>query len=436
MSKHTLYIVLGLMAAVVAIQMHNLDLKYLIAILAGAFLILLSFIIGDSGRLAYLFLVLFALSIPLNLDVNLFYRPHIGGAPGISISLTFMAVAMLYILWFYRYRTSEKKVFCANRPLLWATILYMAAGTLSFINADYTELVFFQLVRLVLLFLVFFFTMNLKDEKHIRIFIFFLSAGVLVEGILAVVQYKTNTSLGLQIFGEERLVEQNLGYMVSRATGTIGHPNALGYYFEILIPLVFAMFLVERKRLYQRWYLIVLIFSLAGILTTLSRGAWITLPISLAMVFFTLFGNRLLRIKSAIGMFIFGLIALIALYFAYPTIEKRLVHDDYRSAESRMPLNKAAVSIINKFPLVGVGLNNFSEVFKRYDTTGNSRIFRGYKHVVHNLYLLVWAEVGTIGLIAFLWIFVSSFIIIARLLFKVPLWYRGILTGIAAGLFA
>ena len=48
----------------------------------------------------------------------------------------------------------------------------------------------------------------------------------------------------------------------------------------------------------------------------------------------------------------------------------------------------------------------------------------------------MWTETGTIGIIAFVWIFLSSFIVAIRLLSKVPLWYSGILVGVSAGLLA
>ncbi len=102
----------------------------------------------------------------------------------------------------------------------------------------------------------------------------------------------------------------------------------------------------------------------------------------------------------------------------------------------RMPLNRAAFSIIKQFPVVGIGMNNFVEVFSKYDTTGKSRILRGGKNPVHNLYLLVWAEVGLFGFLAFLSIFAATFMVIKRLLFEVSFWYRAVLIGIASGLMA
>ena len=80
-------------------------------------------------------------------------------------------------------------------------------------------------------------------------------------------------------------------------------------------------------------------------------------------------------------------------------------------------------------------MNNFAQVFRTYDTTGGSALFKA-QGLVHNLFLGVWTETGTIGIIAFLWIFLSAFIVSAKLLLKVPFWYSGVLVGVMAGLLA
>jgi O-antigen ligase len=115
----------------------------------------------------------------------------------------------------------------------------------------------------------------------------------------------------------------------------------------------------------------------------------------------------------------------------YRTIERRLTRDDYRSAESRIPLNKAALSIIRQNPLLGVGLNNGSEVFRRYDTTGHARLLKE-RQVVHNLHLLVWMEVGTLGLAAFWAIFTGCFWVAGGVQKPVG-WGAGVLVGVSAG---
>lgn len=436
-SAGALALVLGMAAAVAAVITARAEPKYSIVFLAGVPLLFVFIIIGDRARLKHVFLAFFAVSISMNLVKNFFYTRHVGGAPSISVTAAELFMYGMYVLAMHDRLVSRARAPLEfNRPIALAICLFMASGVLSLLNADYPGLVFFEMFSLFKLLLVFLIITSIRQEKELKTFVFFLSASVLLEGVLAVIQYKSGASLGLGIFGEKAVVGQNIGVMVSRATGTIGHPNILGYFFEILLPLMLSMMLVEDKKTMRVWYFITLSIGLAGIFTTLSRGSWITIPVSFTVVIFTVYRRLLLSVRSFIYIFLIGIVFMAGLYFAYPTIEKRLVHTDYRSTEARMPLNKAAFSIVKSFPLLGVGLNNFSEVFKRYDTTGHSKLFAGYRQVVHNMYLLVWAELGTVGLAAFLWMFAVVFLTAARAIRSACQWQKGVLAGISAGLLA
>jgi O-antigen ligase len=60
---------------------------------------------------------------------------------------------------------------------------------------------------------------------------------------------------------------------------------------------------------------------------------------------------------------------------------------------------KLAFRIIEDNPVLGVGSNNFSVVMDRYLIP---ELRSGFVFAVHNKYLLVWAETGTLGLLAYL----------------------------------
>jgi len=429
------YIILGASAGFLVIYLDRLALRFQIAIVVGIVAVLSGLVVKNHEKLFRILLALLALSIPFNLGVNFFYRPHIGTS-SIAISLSIVLVFILFLLMAYKRVLIGKMYFEFNKTLILPVLAYMLAGILSLLNADHPDLVGLDIVRMLTLLGILLVMMNLKNEKQVRFFLLFLLLGVLMQGIIAGVQYYTDKPLGLNILGEEKTLEaQDLGYLVSRAGGTIGHPNILAYYFEILLPLNLALLLVEPKFKIRLYLLGTLGVGLAAFVATLSRGGWVTIPISFSIVFFVLFKDRFFRLSTFFILFLAGCLLLGFLYLAFPVIEKRLTVDDYQSAASRIPMNEATFSIIKRFPVVGAGLNNFPEFFHKYDQTGKSRILGG-KHVVHNLFLWVWAEIGTIGLLAFLWIFGSVFFVIRSLLSKVDPWFKGLLTGIGAGLFA
>lgn len=430
---------LGIGAVAVSVQLGQLETKYLVAVCVGLFIIFVSLFMSNFDRLFRYYLVIFTLSLPFFIKKSFFYTKHVGGAPGLMVTATDIVCAGLYALVFYRHylQTARGPLFSSNKPIAWSILFFMMAGALSLINAEYPGFTLFELFSVLKFFFVVLLVMNLKEERYLKALIFVLTVDVFFESALALVQHKTGGMLGLKALGEEDLVEQNLGYKFHRASGTFGHPNHLAYFLEIMLPIVFALFLTAKKTVTRLWYIAVFCIGTVAIFITLSRGAWVTLPVSLPAVLLIVHGKKLMSFKTLIfGTVAAGLMA-IAVIFAYPVIQKRFSHSDYLSTASRMPLNHASLSIARQYPLIGVGLNNFAEVFKRYDTTGHAKVFGGsYKHIVHNMYLLVLVEVGAIGLMAFMGMFLAAFYVAAKSLFRVPLFYRGILAGIMAGLCA
>ncbi|RYF34664.1 MAG: O-antigen ligase domain-containing protein, partial [Comamonadaceae bacterium] len=348
-----------------------------------------------------------------------------------------LGFALFYLVWLHRTTLGvQPRTLVFHKPITGAALLLLLVTPISLINGGDATLFALEWVRLLLLVLSMLAVMSLQDERLVRLWFVALSVQVVLQAMLAGGQYALKRSLGLGIFGEDALVEQNIGYVVARATGTVGHPNVLSYFFEILLPVMWGLALTRQRPLARWWYALATVAGLAGILTTLSRGSWLTLPLSFTIVFLMVYGRRIFRLQAVIGSFLIGCVLLVGSYFAYPTIEKRFTHTDYKSSASRKPLNEAAWSIVQQFPVAGVGLNNFAETFKIYDTTGKSRIFRGYRQVVHNLYLWIWVETGTLGLVAYLAPFVVTIWVAWRSAVRAPPVPRAILAGAGAGLLA
>jgi len=66
---------------------------------------------------------------------------------------------------------------------------------------------------------------------------------------------------------------------------------------------------------------------------------------------------------------------------------------------------KDAFEIIKRHPLVGVGLGNFNLKFSRY---------------AHNSYIQIWAEMGILGLCAFIWVIYTTLTTSLKNLTKSP----------------
>jgi O-antigen ligase len=404
-TKTFLGVFAGLIAAALAVTMATMSGKGQIAVTAmlaaGATWILA----GRRGRqLAVLTVFIFGMSLKMNKTFFLEefsqwqYVPFAGGAAGITIGLN--DVAALLLLW----RARKRPVWL----LISGPLLFMAAGLASLHSAGDPALVGFELWRQALLLISMLAAMNLS-EAQIRMALRLLAASIVLQGVIACIQFTTGADLGLGFLGEQAIVEEAIDFAYqARAVGTIGHPNILAYFFEIALPLMLAMLLTVRGARDRLIYMAAVAAGLAGVIATLSRAAWIAVPITLLPVFLHFYGRRLWQLRSAVVGMGALVLASIALALAWPIISERLFSDDAGSAEARAPLNRAALSVIEQFPLLGVGLNNLGNAFPLYDTTHNARVLGPINHVVHNLYLYVMAEVGIVGFLAFLWSFAAA----------------------------
>jgi O-antigen ligase len=437
-------LVFGIVAATAAIAVSGLATRYLAAMMVALAGLVGLPLLGSRQRARDVTVIAltaglsvgFSISFLLRLMVPNKFVPFMGGAEGVTVSLTFVATTLYFGIWmFERYFYGATRPLRTHGPLFWPAVAFMAAGMLSLANAVDLPLSFLEEFRLLCLLGVTVAVMNLTP-RELNIYLLTLAGSVMLQATLAAMQYATGRSFGLSVFGEAAPIMAGVNFeAVARPTGLFGDPNIMAYFFEITSPLMLALMFVTRDRLQRLIYFVATMAGLAGILVSLSRASWITVPVTFGFITLMVYGRRLLTLRSAIiGIVALGVIAAAAVY-VWPIISARLLGDDAGSEGQRMPLNLAALAIMHQFPWVGVGLNNFAITFTDYDTTGAAWVRPDLDYVVHNLFLLVGTEVGGIGLAAFLWYFGSVFLA-TFLLPRTDTWIRAVTLGISAGLFA
>lgn len=432
---------LGMAAIAAAVSVNALAPRYLVAIIVALAGLVTLPLLGSRQRVHEVLVAVFALGLSVGFSISFMHRtllpgryvPFMSGAQAITVSLTLVAVAMYLAVWMF-----ERGFYGMRRPvracglLVWPQVIFMAVGVLSLGNAMDAHLALLEEFRLLCLLVVTLVVMNFKP-REVDIYLWVLGASVMLQAGLAATQFVTGGTLGLGVLGEAAPIVAGVDFeRVARPTGTIGDPNILAYFFEITAPLMLALLFVARGRLEQAFFLIATAAGVLGTIVTLSRAAWIGLPLTFGFVAIAVYGRRLLSLRAAVvGMAM--VLASVAIASSFSSlIIRRLFGDDAGSTAARMPLNRAAMLVIEQFPVLGVGLNNFAVSFTTYDPTGFSRVLTGVDYVVHNLFLLVWTEVGTIGFVAFLWVFGSVFLAAYRLRGADPR-SRAITLAVAAG---
>jgi O-antigen ligase len=196
---------------------------------------------------------------------------------------------------------------------------------------------------------------------------------------------------------------------LDRAAGPISDPNDFAYLMVCVLPL--AAYLMGSDRHRRVLWAFCSLLLLGATLATLSRGALIGLA---ALAPWAIATRRV-----PLGGIVLGVAALLsiaALAFAIwaPLLHDRLEQKGNISAKNvtaRQALWAASLRMAEDRPLTGVGPGRFGIEAPAY-VRNNPIVLK--QPVVHNSYLQVMAEIGALGLFAFVAFLVSSWRLLGR----------------------
>lgn len=235
-----------------------------------------------------------------------------------------------------------------------------------------------------------------KTKKQIYLIfgiMLFTSFAVALDSIFQIFLWKKDL-----FFGQE-LIE-------GRATAAFQHPNSLGAYMAVIVPLCIPLFGVPsiNKRLKMSLSFIMVIF-LISLAVSLSRGAWFSSLVGVISGIY-LSGSRIFKYYFLVLVIAFTIVYNIS---AGTLIVPRLSETNVaNSALWRFGVWEDTFKMIKARPLFGHGPNTFATVFQEYRRKKEGR--HPYNPTsAHNCYLQLLAEGGVIGLASFCWILINIY---------------------------
>jgi len=171
--------------------------------------------------------------------------------------------------------------------------------------------------------------------------------------------------------------------------GMFENPNDLATALDLLLPLAIALTLVS-KGVARLFYLVCAAVMAVGVLITLSRGGFLGLIALGALLVWKLGRGRRLKITLAAAL-IFGVLLATTPggYGSRIATIFNTEQDQTGSAQERRELMERAALLAIRRPIVGVGMGNF-------------HIYSIHEKAAHNAYLEIAADLGVIGLVAYL----------------------------------
>ena len=222
----------------------------------------------------------------------------------------------------------------------------------------------------------------------------FMYAALVLTGLYAIVQ----RIMGVEVSASLTDLTMNAG-MPGRVYSTLDNPNNYAEFIVLTFPLslVFCTGIVDR-----RWKTICtasLVVPVVALLMTYSRSGWVSFALT-AVVFLALWNKRLLPLVPIAG--------LLAIPLLPETVFNRILTIGNTADSSnmyRIYIWGSALEMIRDNALNGIGLGpqNFIPLYANY-AHPNATIA---PHT-HMLYLEVWLEMGILGIVSFLGMYLGT----------------------------
>lgn len=312
-----------------------------------------------------------------------------------AIYLTDLLVLLLIGLWFLERRT----IFVKRRWLV-PLILLVTFVVINLFVSLRPEPAFYKWVKYFVFILFALFISKVKSfnfdnwiGKPLKLSLIFIST-------LGILQFIFQQTLGgpLYYLGERSFTSLTPGVALStflgrqylRSYSVFSHPNSFAGF--LLVALILLYF--KRRKLGKVDYL-VLTISLTGLLLTFSKTV-----VAMVVTLFIVRAVTKKELRFSEGFKHTLLIVAVVISVLAPVVAEsdlRFISSS-ETVEKRVVLAKAAGEMVSQRPLFGVGLNNFVIALP---TTSLKTEHSWDLQPVHNLFLLVLAEAGIVGLILF-----------------------------------
>ncbi len=402
----TLGAVLGSMLLLVVLDQMALEMKWIAFILAGLFWGLISMLSGGVKKPIFvLFVIGLQIYVALYLgDGSSYMKKSVGQSGPSGFVIYFVSIPAFCLLMLH---ALERIVQSGLRPMMWGkSISYPALFLLltTAMTVVYTRerwQVIFSLFELAQFFIIFLAVINVVASRQdvdrvIRLLMIVLCMQCVV--------YYVQTALGLTFTLTGEVIEA--GDWFGRHGGTVGTlPAPFASFIMPLLHIAICRFFIVGGRGTRFWMGLLAVMGGMALILTFTRAAWAGFFLGFMWVVVMGLWRGLIRpMRLAFLVVVLALVAAIML----PSISGRLSADHESDYSERLRLMEMAWHVIRANPIFGVGAGAYHFVFRDY-LPAELREKGVWVYIVHNVYLLRWAETGFLGLLSLVLFYVAGF---------------------------
>lgn len=323
--------------------------------------------------------------------------------------LLLWVIILLYFI--SKYYSSEKLVINKKKCFL-ASLFIVWAGLSIFFSAD-NELSLYHWLRLLEGGLLFFIILGTKLDLK-KVSWSFVLAGVF-QSVLAMDQFFFQRIIASKWLGMSQQLSEDLGVVVIsdgahrflRAYGTFSHPNVLGGFLVVCLMFSLLIYFFHSSGRLKVISLAFGILIFVAVLFSFSRSAILAFLLSYALLYIYLLSKK--RFWEATKVLSYLALVFILLFSLYQSLFiTRLEASEeleVNSVQLRFDSIDTSKDIIGDNFMFGVGIGNYTYVL----ANNNPGLMAWQYQPVHNIFLMVFSELGIIGFMIFSLLCVSLF---------------------------
>jgi O-antigen ligase len=223
-----------------------------------------------------------------------------------------------------------------------------------------------------------------------------LSGFLLVQVCIGLAQIRADGAVGPSWFSESEFSFRRIGGVLS-PSGSLIHTNTLASFATVAIAALVALMVRDPLSRLDRLIGSTAVAMGAGLVGfTMCRSAFISL---LALLIGCVFVKQR---RQLLSMLLCSIVALAGSFFvrsdAWSTRAAATVASAESSGSGRMALNRQAIAIFSRSPIVGVGPGNYLKVVADHDYITE---LSDETYIAHNVWLYVLATLGIVGATTF-----------------------------------
>jgi len=426
------------LAAAMALLMTNIGIIGL-----GGIAVVGLVVVGMYPNLAVPFVIGVLFTNIASNAVNLYGAPQM-----VSLALPLVLLLPVWHAWF---AAGLKLVW---PPALWAILVFVLVNLVSVLaSADPRSSLMAVRTTLSEGFVLVLLMVNaIRTRESLYLALTALVAAAALVGAVSVFQELTGTYytryFGLGQLSDDAFEtgEETLeGSVIQlRLGGPIGEKNYYAQFMLMVIPIGAAVTAMTRGRLRQIALLLATLLVGAGVVLTFSRGAAVAAVgvigiavvlrmVPMRVILATALGAAL--VLGAFPQYLTRIATVTSVVGLADGGSSDVVPDN--ALRGRAGENAAAISAFLDHPLLGLGPGEFPAHYERYARTAGVEDLHGRERVAHSLFLGLLAEVGVLGVAAFIAVLVAADLPLLRIRRRArrPA-DRALATGLLLGLLA